>query len=253
MWVLGICGSPRTKGNTERILQLSIQKLYKLNKDEIIYDEVLIYKSNLKWCKGCKVCFNDSEKRCPNQDDLFIIRKKMQEADIIIIGSYVYVEDISGGLKNWIDRMAFSCHPPFLNGKVVYLYTVSGAGASKHAIKSIKHAIISWGGTVKNNDNYRTNFKIEDRGLEKKYSSLIEKRIKNLLEMYNKNFVSLYSLIGFSIQKRYWIRKKDTIEYKYWMQMKWFEPNVIYYKPIKVNIFKRKIADLISYLIVKLI
>lgn len=251
MRILGICGSPRQEGNTEHIIDLCKQVIYDTykTKDKIIYDIIFIYNSKISWCKGCRICFNVSENKCPYNDELLIIKKKMEEADIIIIGSPVYVEDISGGIKNWMDRMAFNCHRPFLNGKPVYVYTTSAAVASKHAIKSMKRAIISWGGNVINNDNFIMGQKMNWEVVEKTYGKIIEKRMHSMIETYKRKSVSLYSLISFGIQKRYWKRKEHTADYNYWMKMNWFESDSIYYEPVKVNFFKKKVSILISKLI----
>lgn len=252
MKILEICGSPRNKGNTEHIMDLCEYEINNICKSscKIIYDKISIYNCNLAWCKGCRICFNVSENKCPHNDDLLMIKKKMEEADMIIIGSPVYVEDISGGIKNWMDRMAFNCHRPFLNGKPVYIYTTSAAVASKHAIKSMKRAIISWGGNVKNNDNYIMGQKMNKEVVESTYGKKIQKRMYNMIEAYKIKSVSLYALVSFGIQKRYWKKKQNTTDYNYWMEMNWFEFDSIYYKPVKVNFLKKKVAILISKLIV---
>lgn len=250
MKILEISGSPRNKGNTELLMDLcegEINNLYKPS-DNFVYDRISIYQSSLAWCKGCRVCFNISEDKCPLNDDLLSIKKKMEDSDIIIIGSPVYVEDVSGGMKNWMDRMAFNCHRPFLNGKPVYIFTTSGAAASSHAIHSMKRAIISWGGNVKKNDNYIMGQKMRKEAAESKYGKIIKKRMLALLEASKTKTVSLYSLISFGIQKRYWKKKQNTADYNYWMRRNWFEADSIYYEPVTVNFLKKNVAILISSL-----
>lgn len=93
MRILEICGSPQQEGNTEHIIELckqKIQDIYK-TKEKIVCDIISIYHSNIYWCKGCRICFNVSESKCPQKDELLMIKRKMEEADIIIIGSPVYV------------------------------------------------------------------------------------------------------------------------------------------------------------------
>lgn len=248
MKILEICGSPRIKGNTEHIMELCEHQINNICKpgDKIVYDKIFIYNCNLGWCKGCRVCFNISEEKCPHTDELLIIKRKMEEADIIIIGSPVYLEDISGGLKNWMDRMAFNCHRPFLNGKPIYVYSTSAAFASSHAIKSMKRAIIAWGGNVIKGNNFLMGELMKYEDAEKKYGLIIKRKMQGLIEAYKKNSVSLYSLIGFGIQKRYWKKKEHTADYNYWMQMKWFDADSIYYHNIKGNFLKKKLAIILS-------
>lgn len=66
------------------------------------------------------VAYALGEDHCPLRDDVSEIKKKIDDADIIILASPVYVEDVSGLLKNWIDRMAFVCHRPAVPSALVH-------------------------------------------------------------------------------------------------------------------------------------
>jgi multimeric flavodoxin WrbA len=248
MKIVEICGSPRSKGNTEYIMDLCEQELNNIYKDEIAFERINLYDYQLDWCKGCRICFDISEEKCPNKDGLLMIKQKMEEADIILIGSPVYIEDVSATMKNWMDRMAFNCHRPFLLGKSIYVFTTSAAKASKHAAKTIERGIVSWGGNVKYSDNYITGAIIkEKKGNLQKLT--INKRMKYILEVNQRQDISLFSLIGFGIQKRYWIKDKHSVDYEYWMKMNWFDTDCIYYKAVKVNKLKKITAILISKLV----
>ena len=255
MKILEICGSPRKSGHTQFILDQCKKKLNVVSQEEnVTYDRISIYHSNLDWCKGCRLCFKLSETKCPHKDDLLDIKSRMENADIIIIGSPICVEDVSGGFKNWLDRMAFNCHRPFLDGKSVYVFTTSAAKASKHGIKTITRAITSWGGSVISYDNFiigedfnTSDFNTSD--FDKNYAALITKRMIPLTRTYHKESVSLYSLISFGIQKRYWKRKIHTADYQYWLDKKWFSPGTLYFRPIKVNIFKRYITSTVCWVV----
>ena len=141
------------------------------------------------------------------------LKSQMEQADAIIIGTPIYVEDISGLTKNWLDRMAFNCHRPFLLGKPVYLFATSGAGASKHALKTLKHALISWGGVIIGENQF--------------------------------------SLVGFRIQKKYWIQRTDqtTVDYLYWKEKGWLENSCHFYTSIQIPFYKRIASPIISQLV----
>lgn len=131
MNLLMINGSPNSSGNTNKILEVFTEVIYNtMNSNEFTCKTISLSEMSVAPCRGCRVCFNNSEALCPHKDDVFSIKSSMDEADIIIIGSPVYVEDVTGLTKNWIDRMAYSCHRPFLYGKLVHIFTTSGAGAS---------------------------------------------------------------------------------------------------------------------------
>lgn len=145
MKILFINGSPRKNGNTSLILKMYCSSFRDLmNVEQSQMEFISLAEQRIESCRGCRVCMKMSEDNCPCKDDVNHIEIKIKEADVIIVGSPVYVEDISGLLKMWIDRMAYRCHRPFLNGKPVVLFTTSGEKASKHAITTLRHVFLSW-------------------------------------------------------------------------------------------------------------
>jgi multimeric flavodoxin WrbA len=103
MKVLGISGSPR-KGNTEWMLTKLLEFL---DQDNHITELVLIRKMSIKNCTGCLACEAGGKERkglCTINDDMQLIYPKMLEADVIVLGSPVYFDMISGLLKNFMDR-----------------------------------------------------------------------------------------------------------------------------------------------------
>lgn len=80
--------------------------------------------TNIEFCKGCSSCMNELENFCIINDDMKEIYKSMLEAEKIIIASPIYMNHITGILKNVIDRLnPFSCHGN-LSGKKIYLITI---------------------------------------------------------------------------------------------------------------------------------
>lgn len=79
---------------------------------------------NLEYCIGCSSCVNKLPNWCVIKDDMKILYEKMETADKIIIMSPIYMNHITGILKNVIDRLnPFSNHE-ILKGKKLYLITV---------------------------------------------------------------------------------------------------------------------------------
>lgn len=152
-------------------------------------------------------------------------------------------------MKNFLDRMAFNCHRPFLKGKPIYIYTTSASTASKHASNTLKRAFISWGGNIIGTDN----FIIKNNTDLSKVEKILEKRMKTLVKMRKSKDVSLYNLISFGIQKKYWGKRKGTADYNYWKNMNWLNPKCIYYRDIKVNVVKKYITTFIVSIVEKFI
>jgi len=113
MRILGINGSPRKKGNTQKLLKLAL-KSSKIDDIKLIH--LVDYK--ILPCDGCSTCWNT--KKCPIDDDLEDIIRELINSDVIVIGSPVYYGTVSAQMKAFIDRsgelLGSRGHP--LKGKV---------------------------------------------------------------------------------------------------------------------------------------
>jgi len=115
-----ISGSPRS-GNTEFILKKIFEALP--NDKEL----VLLRKLNINRCKGCLSC--DKLKKCVQQDDMQELYPKMQVADVLIIGTPNYFNNVSGLLKDFIDRtvpLFYEDEASALKGKKAFFVVVGG-------------------------------------------------------------------------------------------------------------------------------
>ena len=89
--VLLISGSPRN-GNTERILK----RLHGAIGGEL----VLLRELRINHCHGCELC--SETKVCVQHDDMPY--ETLMKADLIVIGTPNYFENVPGLLKDFIDR-----------------------------------------------------------------------------------------------------------------------------------------------------
>lgn len=77
---------------------------------------------SINYCLGCSFCTNNIEGYCVIEDDMQEIYEDMKKADKIIIASPVYMNFITGILKNLIDRLnPFACNTEILKDKQIYL------------------------------------------------------------------------------------------------------------------------------------
>ena len=147
MKILALNGSYRTNGNTARVLSL-IEEPIRCEADRagetLDFETVDLGHMNIQMCRGCRICFDRGEDHCPLKDDLLAVKKKMKEADSVIIASPVYVDDVSGITKNWIDRLAHVCHRPEFFGKYAYLLATTGATSTGHTLRTM-NALMYWG------------------------------------------------------------------------------------------------------------
>lgn len=103
MRILGFNGSPRSYGNTAKMLELALEGA-RLNGATV--ERVDLYAYNILPCAGC---LSDEELACKIpckiRDDMDKIYRKIDEADGIIFATPVYWFNLSGVMKNLIDRM----------------------------------------------------------------------------------------------------------------------------------------------------
>ncbi len=101
--ILLISGSPRD-GNTDFILSKIFESL------EGDKELICLRDKNIRHCIGCMSCNNKPE--CITNDDMSEVLQKMTEADVIVIGTPNYFDNVSGLMKDFIDR----CHPFYKSG-----------------------------------------------------------------------------------------------------------------------------------------
>ena len=103
MKILGIGGSERKGGNTEKMLNFVLERL---SKEGIETELVTLYdKKIVSDCIGCVDCRIGPAECIIKDDDLMPIFEKMLEADGIIIGAPVYFGSMPAKLKALLDRV----------------------------------------------------------------------------------------------------------------------------------------------------
>lgn len=131
MKIIAICGSPRA-GNTEFVLK---RILTQAEKSGASVELVLLRNKRIEFCNGCLTC--DSTGLCNIRDDMQMIYSKLESADLIIFGSPNYFHNVSGTLKNFIDRM----HPFYKDLKLKNKKIVGVIVGSSGKIEAIKKSI----------------------------------------------------------------------------------------------------------------
>lgn len=126
MNIVIINGSPRKNGATARILHTMEQQL--LGKANVYVEFVNISDLEITPCSGCCLCYKVGH--CYMNDDAEKLSNRIALADGLVIGSPTYVSNISGQLKQFIDRGHFVIEQ-LLHGKyAVSIATGENYGSS---------------------------------------------------------------------------------------------------------------------------
>jgi multimeric flavodoxin WrbA len=113
MKILAIHGSPHTtRSTTRKLAGFVLEGAAEAGADTEIIDLCDFRITPCTACEGCS--FNGI---CVYEDDVPVIVERMKEADGIVFASPVYIDNISGQMKIFIDRLADAIHYQMLAGK----------------------------------------------------------------------------------------------------------------------------------------
>lgn len=206
------------KGSTYHIARMLAEKL----NGEIT--EFFLPRDFGEYCIGCTMCFSKSETLCPHYEKLKPLTAAMDEADVLIFASPVYVYHVTGPMKAFLDHYGYRwmVHRPeekMFQKQAVCISTAAGAGM-KSTNKDMADSMFFWGvgkiyqyGMAVRATSYA---KIEDKKkqkLEKQTTALAAKIKRN----YGKVRPSLKTKMFFNLMRM--LQKKG-----------WKEPDVSYWK-----------------------
>jgi multimeric flavodoxin WrbA len=76
-------------------------------------EQVLLVEKNIKPCRGCFACWTKTPGRCVIKDDMAVLLEKVVASDIIVYATPLYVFNVSGLMKNFMDRKVVLVNPHF--------------------------------------------------------------------------------------------------------------------------------------------
>ncbi|WP_422484779.1 flavodoxin family protein [Gudongella sp. DL1XJH-153] len=201
---------------------------------------------DIKPCIGCENCMREGT--CNIKDEANIVLTKISDSDGVIIGSPVYLRQISGYLKVLIDRGCVWYHRSPLVGKPVFFVTATQVTGSSAAVRYLNDLSVQWG-TINAGHISRNMF-----NLEKSIESSSLDNFKYYLEDENKrNYKpTIKQIIEFNTQKVLGVNILP-LDMEYWEEKGYVGKP--YFYDCKINVFKRLIGGayykMLTYFIVK--
>lgn len=147
MKIIAIHGSPRSINSTTRKLAEFVLKGAAESGSETEMIDLADY--HITPCTACDACSLNGI--CVNDDDVVGLLKRMQEAEGIVFGSPVYIDNISGQMKVFFDRLADVIHYQVLTGKFGCSVAATYESGGEEVVAYLNHVlnylgIISVGG-----------------------------------------------------------------------------------------------------------
>lgn len=100
-------------------------------------------------CVGCNRCLLTSEEECPHRERILPIIKAMDEADVIVLASPVYVYHVTGAMKSFLDHLAYRwmLHRPNpdMFFKIGVCISTAAGGGLRSANKDMSDSLFFWG------------------------------------------------------------------------------------------------------------
>ncbi len=221
--VIALHASKR-KLNTYSLLK-QIQR--ELAQSDVEVEILSLYDYNIKDCIGCEKCILQDV--CVHNDDVELLMSKMVAADGIILSSPVYLQQVSGKLKNFIDRTCKWYHRPELFGKPVLVVATTKGSGLKATLSYLQSVAVQWGAMPMGSIG-RTIRTINTPVKEHELAGFLK-----VLQAPERYSPPIKNLINFEVQKA--LAKYLTgLDTQYWNERDWNTKP--YYFECKVNGFK---------------
>ena len=248
MTIVSCIGSPRKNGNTARAAALLVEELRSAARTrdvDLTVDTVFLSDLRIELCRGCRACFDRGEDHCPHHDDLPTLRDKLLHADGVILSSPVYVNDVSGTMKNVIDRLAFTCHRPTFQKVTACFLATTGSSPMRHTLRTLQGAWLSMGGPGRNTVGLKTGALSTQNEIKRIHARRINRLAQHFFiaieeKAYEK--AGFASLLIFCIQQKSWYRiskkKGETLDSMYWLSQGWFDRRCTFFVPHRASPLK---------------
>lgn len=261
MKFLILIGSYRKHGNTDQIAGLIAEQLVREGQhtvQPVEIETVYLGHEEIQPCRGCRVCFDRGEERCPLKDDLASIKAKMQAADGVLVACPVYVDDVNGITKNWIDRLAHVCHRPEFAGRSAYLVVTVGGSPCGHALGTLEMAMSLWGFHIAGKAGLKTGALLKPDEMKTQFQEKVTQIGHDFFQaVYQRQSAqpSFRALITFKVQQLAWQRVmvKDSVDYRYWSAQGWLDPRCTFYIPHQANPVKVRVARWVGAVIARFV
>jgi multimeric flavodoxin WrbA len=139
--IVSIVASPHgAKGNTARLLNLVLEGAESQGAEA---ETVYLLGDTVLPCRGCNLCHKRG--RCPQKDEFESIKRKILEADGLVLASPNYIFSVSAQMKAFLDRCSGILHCLAFEGKYGASVVTSGGGDEGPIADYMNHFLIITG------------------------------------------------------------------------------------------------------------
>lgn len=204
MKIIVINGSPRTNGMTASILHSVESELISQGIDVEYYN---LTDLDIGHCQGCCSCYMTGH--CFIKDDAELLSEKIRQSDGLVLGSPTYASNVSGLMKDFMDRGHFVIEQ-LLTGKYCITVATGENYGCKNTLKILDDLIIYSGGSLCGHISLKAQFNSKEvlpentRLIIRKAACRVAAEKKNTLQI-------LYHRLIFSIGIKPFVRRKGKL------------------------------------------
>jgi len=137
MKVLAIHGSPRTvRSTTRRLAGFVLEGAAEAGAE---VDMIDLADLRIIPCTACEACMLNGI--CVNDDDIPALINRMKEADALVFGSPVYIDNVSGQMKVFFDRLADVIHYQVFSGKYGCSVATTAESGGQEVVAYLNHVL----------------------------------------------------------------------------------------------------------------
>ena len=128
------------EGHTARLSDAfarAIRQRLEAEGETVSYERITGDALKIDFCRSCAGCFKTGVCPLDRGDDMALLKKKILECDILLMGSPVYYGRMSGLMKCVLDRLTYWAHRSELLGKPCLLFMSTHSNHGEEASKDL--------------------------------------------------------------------------------------------------------------------
>ncbi len=245
--VTAFVGSAR-KGNTYRAVAQFLGNLESMG--EVETEIVRLCDYQIQPCRGCRLCFDRGEERCPAKDDRDVLIEKMRAAAGLVFASPNYSFDVSAYMKLFLDRLGFVFHRPQFFGKTYTSIVTQGIMRGEKVVE-----YLDWVGTALFCNTVKGSCLMTIEPITEKQQRKIDVVLAEQARRYHARLLqpadsvpSLLQLAAFRFARTKMRLEQvhDSRDYAYYVEKGWFETD--YWYPTRLGALKQGVGVLVDSL-----
>jgi len=248
-----LIGSGRKKrGATYRAAQRFLEKLQALG--DVQGEIVFLSEQQLGLCRGCKVCFEHGEDRCPLKGDRDALVAKMLASDGVVLATPNYSFQVSAVTKAFLDRLGYVFHRPCFHGRAFTSIVVQGIYGAERIEKYLRFVGNGLGFEAVKGSCITALEPMTEKARRKMEASLTRQSQRFYAQLCRPAHTapSLFKLMVFRMARTSMRQLLDDSnrDYAYYQAQGWFESD--YYHATRLGLLKKALGALFDALFARI-